>query len=77
MLNGIYQVESCLLVSQCPGKMNIMKKQKRNFPYQIHLVLGLIWIVVGTIFYSGVESAVWVGGGLIMTVVGFLNRNNS
>lgn len=51
-----------------------MKKQKKKFPYQIHLVLGLIWIVVGAVLYSGIESIIWVGGGLIMTVVGFLNK---
>jgi len=51
-----------------------MKKQKRRFPYQIHLILGLIWIVIGVTLYSGTASAIWVGGGLIMAVIGILNR---
>jgi hypothetical protein len=54
-----------------------MKEQKKLFPYQIHLVLGLIWIVVGIMLYSGTVSVVWVGGGLIMIVVGILNRKKS
>lgn len=54
-----------------------MKKQKGEFPYQIHLILGLIWIVVGVTFYSGIELVIWVGGGLIMTVVALLNKRKS
>jgi len=57
--------------------MNVMKKQEKKFPYQIHLILGLIWIVVGITFYSGIESVIWVGGGLIMAVVGILNKKKS
>jgi len=57
--------------------MNVMKKQEKKFPYQIHLILGLIWIVVGIIFYSGIESVIWVGGGLIMAVVGIINKRKS
>jgi hypothetical protein len=51
-----------------------MKKLERKFPYQIHLVLGLIWIVVGITFYSGIGLIIWVGGGLLMTIIGILNR---
>lgn len=54
-----------------------MKKQKKNFPYKIHLVLGLIWIVIGIAFYSGTGSAIWVGGGLIMVIIGILNKRKS
>jgi hypothetical protein len=54
-----------------------MEKKKRKFPYQIHLVLGLIWIVIGITLYSGTASAIWIGGGFIMTIVGILNRRNS
>ena len=54
--------------------MNIMKKQERKFPHQVHLILGLIWIVVGITFYSGIALAIWVGGGLTMIIVGILNR---
>jgi len=57
--------------------MNIMKKQKGKFPYQIHLILGLIWIVVGITLFSGIGSVAWVSGGLLMAIVGFLNRKKN
>jgi hypothetical protein len=50
---------------------------KKVFPYQIHIVLGLVWIVIGTTLYSGIGLVVWVGGGLIMTIVGLLNKKKS
>jgi len=54
-----------------------MNNQKGKFPYWIHLVLGLIWIVIGITLYSGTASVIWVGGGLIMIIIGFLNRKKS
>jgi len=54
-----------------------MKKQRKFFPYQIHLILGLIWVVIGITFYSGIASAIWIGGGLTMIIIGFLNRKRS
>lgn len=54
-----------------------MKDSKRKFPYQIHLALGLTWVGVGIIFHSGIELAIWVGGGLIMATIGFLNREKN
>ncbi len=54
-----------------------MKNQKRKFPYWIHLVLGLIWIIVGIVLYSGVSSIVWIGGGLMMMVIGVLNKGKN
>jgi len=47
---------------------------KKAFPYQIHVVLGIIWVFIGIVLYSGVESAVWVAGGLVMIVIGLLSR---
>jgi len=47
---------------------------KKEFPYQIHIVLGIIWISIGVILHSGIELAVWVGGGLVMITIGLLNR---
>ena len=52
-------------------KLNNMKK---GFPYQIHIILGIIWILVGVFLRSGVELIVWLCGGLVMIVVGLLNR---
>jgi len=51
-----------------------MKKQKKSFPYQVHIILGFIWIVIGITLYSGTASVIWVGGGLLMAIIGFLNR---
>ncbi len=50
---------------------------KRKFPYQIHIILGLIWLVIGLILHTGVELVIWVGGGLIMIVIGLLNRKTN
>jgi len=54
-----------------------MKKQKKVFPYQIHLILGLVWIVVGITLFSGIGLAAWVSGGLLMVIIGFLNWKKS
>jgi len=54
-----------------------MKNKKRRFPYWIHILLGIIWIVVGVAFHVGVELTIWVGGGLVMIIIGFLNRKNN
>ena len=51
-----------------------MDKQKRQFPFWIHILLGIIWIVVGVAFHDGWELAIWITGGLVMTTIGFLNR---
>jgi len=49
---------------------------KKKFPYQIHIILGIIWILVGLILYSGIESVVWTAGGLIMAGIGVFNRKD-
>lgn len=48
--------------------------KKINFPYQIHLILGIIWCFIGITFHSGVELIIWIGGGLVIIVIGLLNR---
>jgi len=47
---------------------------KKEFPYQIHIILGIIWIFIGIFLYFEIGLAIWVGGGLIMIVIGLLNR---
>jgi len=47
---------------------------KKEFPYQIHIVLGIIWAFIGVALHSGIELVIWVGGGLVMVVIGLLNR---
>lgn len=54
-----------------------MENKKRRFPYQIHIALGVIWAFIGIVLHSGVELAIWVGGGLVMIIIGFLNRKNN
>jgi len=46
----------------------------KKFPYQIHIALGIIWILIGIFLHSGIESIVWLGGGLVMLIIGLLNR---
>jgi len=46
----------------------------KKFPYQIHIILGLIWIAVGLILHTGIELAIWVVGGLAMVLIGWFNR---
>lgn len=47
---------------------------KKEFPYQIHVFLGIVWVFIGIVLHSGVELAIWVGGGIVMIVIGLLNR---
>lgn len=47
-----------------------------KFPYQIHLCLGIIWILVGIFFHSGIELIVWTIGGLVMIVIGLINKGS-
>ncbi len=49
---------------------------KKEFPYQIHIILGIIWVFIGVFLYSGIGLVVWVGGGLVMVVIGLLNRGS-
>ena len=49
---------------------------KKEFPYQIHIIFGFIWVLVGVIFHSGIELAIWVGGGLAMITIGLLNKKD-
>jgi len=51
-----------------------MRHMKKEFPYQIHIILGIIWISIGVVLHSGIELAIWVGGGLVMITIGLLNR---
>jgi len=47
---------------------------KRKFPYQIHIILGIIWFFIGIALHSGFELVIWIGGGLVMVMIGLLNR---
>jgi len=47
---------------------------KKQFPYQIHIILGIIWVFIGIFLYLGIELAIWVGGGLVMIIIGLLNK---
>ncbi len=47
---------------------------KNKFPYWIHIVIGVIWILVGIILHTGIELIIWTVGGLIMLTIGLLNK---
>ena len=51
-----------------------MEYQKKKFPYWIHIVLGVVWIAIGIALHSDFELAIWVAGGLVMLIIGFLNK---
>jgi len=45
----------------------------KKFPFYIHIILGIIWIVLGFLLYVGWETVIWVAGGLVMLLIGLLN----
>ncbi len=49
-------------------------EQKRKFSYWIHILLGIIWIIIGIALHSDIELVIWVVGGLIMLIIGLLNK---
>ena len=49
---------------------------KKEFPYQVHIILGLIWLFVGGVLHLGIELVIWVAGGLVMITIGLLNRKS-
>ncbi|MEA2112546.1 MAG: hypothetical protein U9P50_01065 [Patescibacteria group bacterium] len=51
-----------------------MEHKKAKFPAWIHLVLGIVWVLVGIIFQTGIELAIWVTGGIIMIIIGILSK---
>jgi len=54
-----------------------MKLKQRKFPYQIHIILGIIWASIGIILHSGIELVIWVGAGVLMVIIGILNRKKA
>lgn len=50
---------------------------KGKFPCQIHILLGIIWLFVGIAFHTGIELAIWVVGGLVMIIIGLLNKKSN
>lgn len=45
-----------------------------KFPYQIHVILGIIWCFIGVALHSEIELVIWIAGGIVMIIVGLLNR---
>ena len=62
--------------NQLKDAFKFMDIKKRKFPYQIHLALGLIWVVIGIFLYSGWEQALWIGVGIVFLIIGYLNGKN-
>ena len=50
-----------------------MEKQKREFPFQIHIAIGVFWIIVGAAIISGPWSLFWILGGLVFIAIGMLS----
>lgn len=49
---------------------------KKGFPYQIQIILGVIWLFVGIVFHSGIELIIWITGGVVFIVIGWLSRKS-
>jgi len=49
-----------------------MEKQKRNFSFQVHIAIGIMWIIIGAAVISGPASLFWILVGLIFITIGFL-----
>ncbi|MBZ9569866.1 hypothetical protein KJA16_03065 [Patescibacteria group bacterium] len=49
-----------------------MEKQKKEFPFQIHIVIGIIWIFIGAAVKSGPWSIFWILVGLVFITIGML-----
>ena len=49
-----------------------MEKQKREFPFQIHIAIGVLWIIIGAVVMSGPWSLFWILIGLVFVAIGML-----
>lgn len=49
-----------------------MNKQKRQFPFWIHIAIGVIWIVLGATVIEGWQTLLWIGAGLLFITIGML-----
>lgn len=51
-----------------------MENKKGKFPYQIQLVIGLMWILIGIFLQSGREQIFWIAVGIVFLVIGWFNK---
>ena len=49
-----------------------MKKEKRQFPFWIHIAIGILWIILGATVIDGGQSLLWIGAGLVFIIIGML-----
>lgn len=49
-----------------------MNKQKRQFPFWIHIAIGVLWIILGATVIDGGQSLLWIGAGLLFITIGML-----
>jgi len=47
---------------------------KSKFPYQIHFIIGIIWILIGIFLQSGWEMALWIIAGAIFLIIGLAGK---
>ena len=48
------------------------KNKKREFPFQTHIAIGVLWIIIGVVIMSGPWSLFWILIGLVFIAIGFL-----
>jgi purine-cytosine permease-like protein len=49
-----------------------MDKQKRQFPFWIHIAIGVIWIILGATVIDGWQTLLWIVAGLLFITIGML-----
>jgi len=52
-------------------------KKETNFPYQIHLIIGIIWVLIGAFLQSGWSMVLWVAAGIIFLAIGLLGMKKN
>ena len=48
--------------------------KKRKFPYQIHIAIGLMWIIIGIFLQSGWQQILWIAFGIVFLAIGWFGR---
>jgi len=50
--------------------------KKKDFPFQVHMMIGILWIFIGAFLQQGVELLIWVAGGIIMIILGLMGKKS-
>jgi len=49
-----------------------MENKKRQFPFWVHIAIGVLWVIVGATVVSGFATLLWIAGGLVLITIGML-----